>query len=104
MVQVDLPAAFAVGQIFAILSRGYLKKESRKFTNRLIGPLNVFLSCCFAPVGMFLMIGWPAWEVMYWTGWVEAPFDRPYVAGFYVLFGISMVVNEKVGFILANLW
>ncbi len=104
MVQVDLPAAFAIGQIFAILSKDYLKKESRKFTNRLIGPLNIFLSCCFAPVGMFLMIGWPSWEVMYWTGWVEAPFNRPYVAGFYILFGIAMVVIGNVGFILAHHW
>lgn len=104
MVQVDLPAAFAVGQICAMLSKKYLKKESRKFTNRLLGPMNIFLSCCFAPVGMFLMIAWPSWEVMYWTGWVEAPFNRPYVAGFYILFGIAMVVIGNVGFILAHHW
>lgn len=104
MVQVDLPAAFAVGQIFAALSKGYLRKEPQLFTNRLLGPFNVYLSCCFAPVGMFLLIGWPTWEVMYVTDWLEAPFDRPLVAGFYILFGIVMVVLGNVGFILAHHW
>lgn len=104
MVQVDLPAAFAVGQIGAMLCKDYLKKEPRKFTNKLLGPLNFFFSCCYAPVGMFLLIGWPSWEVMYWTDWPEKPFNRPLVAGFYVLFGIAMVVIGNVGFILAHHW
>ncbi|MCP4662392.1 MAG: hypothetical protein GY856_43900 [bacterium] len=104
MVQVDLPAAFAIGQIYALLSKDYLKKDERKFTNRLLGPFNFFMSCCFAPVGMFLLIGWPAWEIMYWGGWVEDPFNKPWVAGFYVLFGIVMVVLGNVGFILAHHW
>ncbi len=63
MVQVDLPAAFAVGHIYALLSKGYLKKEKRLFTNRLLGPLNFFLTCGFVPGGLFLLVGWPAWEV-----------------------------------------
>ncbi len=104
MVQVDLPAAFAIGQIYAALSKDFLRKEPHLFTNRLLGPFNIFMSCCYAPVGMFLLIGWPAWEVMYLTGWVENPFDRPWVAGFYVLFAIAMVVLGNVGFILAHHW
>lgn len=104
MVQVDLPAAFAVGQVFAFLSRDYLRQEPHKFSHRLLGPLNFFLACCYAPVGMFLLIGWPAWEVMYRSAWVEDPFNRPWVAAFYVLFGIAMVVLGNVGFILAHHW
>lgn len=104
MVQVDLPAAFVIGQIYAMLAKSYLKKEPRKFTNKLLGPLNFFMSCCFAPAGMFLLVGWPAWEVMYNTGWVENPYNRPWVAGFYVFFGIVMVVLGNVGFILAHHW
>jgi hypothetical protein len=104
MVQVDLPAAFAVGQIYALLSREYLKKEPARLTHRLMGPLNFFLSCCFAPVGLFLLIGWPAWEVMYVTNWVEEPYDKPLVAGFYVLFGVVMVLLGNLGFALAHGW
>ncbi len=104
MVQVDLPAAFAVGQIFAGLSRSYLKKDERLFRNRLLGPFNFYLSCAFAPVGMFLLIGWPAWELMYQTGWFENPANRPLAAGAYVLFGIAMMVLGNLGFILAHHW
>lgn len=104
MVQVDLPAAFTVGQVFAALSQTYLRREPRLFGHRLLGPLNFFLACFFAPVGMFLMIGWPAWEVMYTTSWVEQPFDRPWVAAFYVVFGVIMVVLGNAGYILAHHW
>ena len=104
MVQVDLPAAFTVGQIFAWLSRDYLVKDPHLFTNRLLGPFNFFMSCCYVPVGMFLMIGWPAWEVMYQTEWVENPFNRPWVAAFYVLFAVVMIILGNVGFLLAHHW
>ncbi len=104
MVQVDLPAAFAVGQIFAFLSKDYLKKERSKFTNKLLGPLNCYLSCGFAPGGMFLLIGWPAWEVMYATDWMENPYDKPLVVALYIIFSISMVVLGNFGYILAHHW
>lgn len=104
MVQVDLPAAFAVGHIYALLAKGYLKKEKQLFTNRLLGPLNLLLACGFAPGGMFLLIGWPAWEVMYISNWVEDPYNKPLVAAFYVLFGIIMVLIGNLGFILAHRW
>ena len=104
MVQVDFPAAFAIGQIYGWLSRNYFKKEPRKFSNRLLGPLNFFFSCGFAPGGLFLLVGWPAWEMMYATHWVEDPYDKPLVAGFYVLFAVLMVILGNVGFILAHHW
>jgi hypothetical protein len=93
MVQVDLPAAFAIGQAFAYLSRDYLKKDPSLLTNRALGPFNFYMACCYAPVGMFLLVGWPAWEIMYRGPWLDVPFDRPWVAGFYVLFGVVMVVT-----------
>lgn len=104
MVQVDLPAAFTVGQVFALLSRKYLRGEADIFKHKLLGPLNFYLACCFSPVGLFLLIGWPAWEVMYVSFWVEKPFDRPLVAGFYVLFVVVMIILGNVGFILAHHW
>ena len=104
MVQVDLPAAFAIGQVFAYLSRDYLKKDPSLFTNRALGPFNFYMACCYAPVGMFLLVGWPAWEIMYLGPWLDTPFNLPWVAGFYVLFGIVMVLLGNVGFILAHRW
>lgn len=104
MVQVDLPAAFTIGMVFALLAKKYLKKEPDIFTNKLIGPLNLYMSCSFSPAGLFLLVGWPAWEVMYVTGWVEKPFDRPLVAGFYIVFFIAMMLLANVGFWLAHYW
>ncbi len=106
MIQVDLPAAFTVGQIFGLLSKNYLKKEPDRFANKLLGPFNFYLCCGFVPGGLFLLIGWPAWEAMYVNGsaWFEAPFNRPLVVGFYVLFMIVMMVLGNVGFILAHHW
>ena len=104
MVQVDLPAAFAIGHVFAYLSKEYLRREPRVFTHRLMGPFNLYLVCGFVPGGLFLLVAWPAWEVMYWTSWVEAPFDRPWVAAFYVLFVILMVLLGNLGYMLAHTW
>lgn len=104
MIQVDLPAAFTVGHVFALLSKNYLKKEPNMFASRLLGPLNFYLSCGFVPVGLFLLIGWPSWETMYATAWIENPFNRPLAAGFYVLFMVLMILLGNIGFILAHHW
>lgn len=102
MVQVDIPAAFAVGQILAILSKRYLKKENLKFFHKLMGPLNWYYTFIFAPVGMFLLVGWPGWECMYWWKWVERPMFNPFIALFYVLFYMSMVAIGNFSYILAH--
>lgn len=104
MVQVDLPAAFTIGHFLGYLSRKYLKKEKDKFKNKLLGPLNFYLTCGFVPGGLFLLIGWPAWEMMYTTPWVENTFDSPLKAVFYVGFVISMVLIGNAGYILAHHW
>lgn len=104
MVQVDLPAAFATGQLFALLSKNYLEKEPEILTSRLLGPFNFYMTCCFSPAGLFLLIGWPSWEVMYLTDWVERPFDRPLVAGFYVIFLMLILVLGNLGFTLGHRW
>ncbi|MEC4684752.1 MAG: hypothetical protein VST71_03345 [Nitrospirota bacterium] len=92
MIQVDIPGAIAAGQIFALLSKKYLKKEENIFTNRLTGPISLYFALFFAPVGMFLLIGWPAWESMYWWKWIEKPAFNPPVAFFYIAFNISMIL------------
>lgn len=104
VVQVDLPGAFTVGQIFALLSQKYLKGEPDIFKSKLLGPFNVYLSCCYSLAGLFLMIGWPAWEVMYVSAWVENPFNRPLAVSFYVLFLVAMVLLGNIGYILAHHW
>lgn len=102
MIQVDLPGAFAVGHFCAFLSRHYLKQEPDKFTNNLMGPLNLYLSIFFVPAALFLLIGWPSWESMYLWSWLEFPYNKPLVSGFYVTFMIFLIVLGNFGFIFGH--
>ena len=102
MVQVDLPGAFAAGQIFALLSREYLKQEDSRFTHRLAGPVMSYFSLMFAPVGLFLLICWPAWECMYWWEWVERPATNPMVSFFYIGFYLAMIVIGGASYAYAH--
>ncbi len=102
MVQVDLPGAFAAGQIFAILSNKYLKKEEDKCTHRLMGPIGWYFALIYAPVGMFLLYGWPGWESMYWWEWVEQPAFHPWVAFFYLSFYFAMLLIGNFSYILGH--
>jgi len=102
MIQVDLPAAFAIGQAFALLSKNYLNKEKYLFTGKPLGVLNFYLSCGFVPGGLYLISAYPAWEAMYKTGWLDTPFDNPPVAFFTVGFVILMVLLGNAGYIFAH--
>ena len=102
MIQVDIPGAFAAGQIFAVLSKKYLKKEQREFTHRLSGPIGWYFSLIYAPIGMFLLFGWPAWEGMYWWEWVEKPAFNAPVAFFYIFFYIAMIVIGNLSYVLGH--
>lgn len=102
MVQVDLPAAFTLGQLLALASSKYLKKTDGLVTNKLLGPFNIYLTAGFIPVGMFLMVAWPSWEVMYTTDWVENTFNNPMVASFYVVFMLAMIFLGNIGFMLGH--
>lgn len=102
MIQVDLPAAFALGQTYALLSKNYLRKENHFFTSKPLGMLNVYLSCGFVPGGLYLLCAYPAWEAMYTTGWLDVPYDHPPVAFFTVLFVMLMVLLGNAGYMLGH--
>ena len=104
MVQVDLPAAFMLGHILSNTAKKFLKKEPNLLTNKMLGPVNLYLSCGFAPIGMFLLIVWPSWEVLYVTDWLENVLNQPFTGLCYVLFPIGMVVLGNIGFILGHYW
>ncbi len=102
MVQVDLPGAFAAGQLCGILSKSYLLRERRLFCQPLMGPVALYLALGFAPVGLFLLVCWPAWEGMYWWEWVERPSANPAVALFYVGFLLALVLVGVLSFVLSH--
>lgn len=102
MIQVDLPAAFAIGQTYAFLSKDYLKKEKNLYTSKPLGILNVYLGCGFVPGGLYLICAYPAWEAMYKTAWLDKPFDNPPVAYFTVLFVVLMILLGNLGYIFGH--
>lgn len=102
MVQVDLPGAFAAGQILAILSKKYLVGEKHLVTHRLMGPMTGYFSLMFAPAGLFLLICWPAWECMYWWEWVERPAMDPGVSFFYLGFYVVMIAIGCGSYMVAH--
>ncbi|GBE36172.1 hypothetical protein BMS3Bbin07_00315 [bacterium BMS3Bbin07] len=102
MIQVDIPGAIAAGQIYALLSKKYLKNEGDRFTHRLAGPVSWYFALFFAPVGLFLLVGWPAWESMYWWEWIERPAFNPPVAFFYIAFYLSMIILGNLSYFIAH--
>ena len=102
MIQVDLPAAFAIGQAFSMLSGSYLKKEPELFTSKLLGPFNFYLATGFVPGGLFLLAGWPAWEAMFTVQWIENSYNNPVVAAVYVIFVIAMILCGNFGYLLGH--
>lgn len=102
MLQVDLPGAFALGQVFAIISKKYLEKNKNRFTHQLMGPISWYFALVYAPIGMFALVSWPAWETMYWWEWIEHPDFNPAVAFFYVAFYMSMILLGIISYILAH--
>jgi hypothetical protein len=102
MVQVDLPGAFAAGQIFAVLTKKYLKKEETLFTHRLMGPITTYFALMFVPAGLFLLICWPSWECMYWWEWVEKAAMNPPVSFFYLGFYMILILIGMASYEFAH--
>lgn len=112
MVQLDIPAAFAVSQLFAYLGRKKIKNEAAESGDKkpLIYYRYLFYSVFFSsvvivPAGLYLVCGWPGWEQIYWsrrfeevihTGWVNALFPT--------LFILCIVLAGYFGFRLAYRW
>lgn len=88
MVQIDVPAAFAVGMLSIDLGRDALRSEAERAGGgkallyyRYLARTLFFAGFVVAPAGIYLLSGWPGWEQMYWsrrveqvmhTGWVNA--------------------------------
>ena len=112
MVQLDIPAAFAVSQLFAYMGRKRIKREADEAGGqkppiyyRYLFYSVFFSAVVIVPAGLYLVSGWPGWEQIYWsrrfeevihTGWVNALFPT--------LFILFIVLAAYAGFHLAYKW
>ncbi|MEW6103631.1 MAG: hypothetical protein AB1630_07465 [bacterium] len=112
MVQLDIPAAFAVSQFFVDLARKKIKREAEKEGNKkpAIYYQYLFYSLFFAaivivPAGLYLLAGWPGWEQIYWSkrfeNLIHTGLFNPLLPTLFVLF---IVLGGYLGFVLAYHW
>ena len=112
MVQIDIPAAFAVSLLSIDLGRKALKKAGANNPQEKTALYYLYLSrslffagFVIAPAGIYLLSGWPGWEQIYWsrrfeevmhTGWVNA-----LLPAFFVM---AIVLGAYWGHILGYRW
>jgi hypothetical protein len=101
MVQVDIPAAFAMGQLLAVVGRKSLKTGQPSVRDRFLLLTNWYTSLILGTTGLFLLVGWPGWETMYQWAWVENPQFKPMVALFYIVFLVLMIALGNAGFLMS---
>jgi len=98
MVQVDIFWSFALGAGFAASAARQIKKadesgDFRLMENNFFTKTVIYLSCLFAPSGVYLLWAFTGWETMYvWTGQNDLP------AWIVVLFAITNVTQGILGF------
>lgn len=121
MVQLDIPAAFAVSMFFVDLGKNILKREAEKSVDKKPGAYYKFLarsilfaSLVICPAGLYLLAGWPGWENIYWyrsfehmifSGWfnplLPTAFMMCIVLAGYVgyRFGYRLVIKGKENYL-----
>ena len=74
MVQLDIPAAFAVSMVFIDVGRNILKREAEETPGETPRAYYHFLfrsifvaGFVISPAGLYLLAGWPGWEQLYWS-------------------------------------
>lgn len=112
MVQLDIPAAFAVSMFFVDMGRSALKQEAELTPDRPSKAYYRFLfrSLFFAafvvcPAGLYLLCGWPGWEQLYWSqrfenlilqGWQNALFPAFFIMGIVLAGYLGYIVGYRL--------
>jgi hypothetical protein len=96
MVQIDIPIAFAVGQMLADAASQQLKTGQPEPYYRTLACTNIFTGLFFAPIPVYFLIDYFGWETTYM-------YDPDRVTRFFipiVLFVVILAAN--LGFWLSN--
>jgi hypothetical protein len=96
MVQIDIPIAFAVGQMLADAASQQLKTGKPEPYYRTLAFTNIFTGLFFAPIPVYFLVDYFGWETTYM-------YDPDRVTRFFipiVLFAVILAAN--LGFWLSN--
>jgi len=99
MVQVDVFWSYALGASFAASASRQLKKEKQPFNSIYFTYTLLYLSCIFAPSGIYLLWNFPHWETMQVA---TSHMDIP--AWLVVLFSITNITQGILGFWISYLF
>jgi hypothetical protein len=96
VVQIDIPIAFAVGQMFADAARQQLSTGQPTPYYRTLAFTNIFTGLFFAPIPIYFLVDYFGWETTYMC-------DPTRITRFFipiVLFAVILAAN--LGFWLSN--
>lgn len=96
MVQVDVFWAYALGAGFASAAARQLKDEANPFINKYFVYTLLFMSCIFAPSGIYLLWNFPDWETMQVA---RSHADLP--AWLVVTFAVTNITQGILGYYVA---
>ena len=65
MVQIDIPIAFAVGQMLADAANRQLRTGQREHYYRALAHTNIFTGLFFAPIPIYFLVDYFGWETTY---------------------------------------
>jgi hypothetical protein len=96
MVQIDVALAASVGSTLAVCARQNLKTETRLWKNGYLGATVAFIGFFLAPTVLYYLIGWPAWDSMYWWDKGTVPAAVP------PLVVTAVLTTGSIGFIATH--
>ena len=96
MVQIDVALAAAVGSTLAVAARRHLKNEPRLWKNGYLAATVAFNAFFLAPVVVWFLVQWPAWDSMYWWDRENLPAFLP------SLCAVAVLVTSSAGFVATH--
>ena len=96
MVQIDIPIAFAVGQMFADAASQHLSTGRPEPYSRTLAITNIFMGLFFAPIPIYFLVDYFGWETTYM-------YDPARITRFFIpIVLVVLFLATNLGFWLSN--
>jgi hypothetical protein len=96
MVQIDIALAASVGATLAVAARSHLRNEPQLLKNGYLAASVAFNAFFLAPVVVWFLVQWPAWDSMYWWDRDTLPAVLP------SLCAVAVMVTSSIGFVTTH--
>jgi hypothetical protein len=96
MVQIDIALAASIGATLAVAARSQLKSEPQLWKNGYLAATVAFNAFFLAPVVVWFLVQWPAWDSMYWWDRETLPTVLP------SLVAVAVLLTSSAGFVATH--